>query len=261
VDLAGPESVPPGIGIRAREVSFVYPGGVVALRGVDLDVPEGDFAVLVGPSGSGKSTLLRTLNGLVRPAAGSVVVDGKDVATATASELRELRQGIAFIPQHFNLVERSSVLTNTLAGRLAHVGLVPGLLGRFPPESRELALRTLDRIGLGDKAGRRVDSLSGGEQQRVAIARALAQQPRMIVADEPVSNLDHGLARRILEIFETINREDGVTVVVALHDLRLAKTFANRIVVLHRGRVAYSGGRDERTLEQLGELTERAVQA
>jgi phosphonate transport system ATP-binding protein len=175
----------------------------------------------------------------------------------TGGRLRRLRREIAFIPQQFNLVKRSSVLANVLAGRLGHVGVVPGLLGRFSRESREIALRNVERVGLGDKAARRVDTLSGGEQQRVAIARSLTQEPRIVLADEPVSSLDHDLATQILEIFEAINREDGITVVVALHDLGLARAFAGRIVALDRGRVAYSGGGDGLTLEQLRELIRR----
>jgi phosphonate transport system ATP-binding protein len=257
VDGGAPGRVRKGVGVRARGLGVVYPGGVVALRGVDFEVDEGDFSVLVGPSGGGKSTLLRSLNGSVRPATGSVVVGGTNVVAVTGGRLRRLRREIAFIPQQFNLVKRSSVLANVLAGRLGHVGVVPGLLGRFSRESREIALRNVERVGLGDKAARRVDTLSGGEQQRVAIARSLTQEPRIVLADEPVSSLDHDLATQILEIFEAINREDGITVVVALHDLGLARAFAGRIVALDRGRVAYSGGGDGLTLEQLRELIRR----
>lgn len=250
-----------GIGVRARDVTVVYPRGTVALREVDVDVEEGDFTVLVGPSGGGKTTLLRCLNRSVRTQAGSLVVGGRDVSALAGRELRELRREIAFIPQQFNLVERSSVLRNALAGTLGEVGLAAGLLGVFSRERRERALQNVTRVALEAKAHQRVDTLSGGEQQRVAIARSLTQRPRMIVADEPVSSLDHTLATRVMEIFEAINREDGITLVVALHDLRLAQAFARRIVALDRGRVVYSGDRDGMTFEQLRELTRETADA
>lgn len=232
----------------------VYPSGTAALRGVDLHVRERSFTVLVGPSGGGKTTLLKCINGSVKPTGGTVVVDGTDVAGAGESGLRALRRRIAVIPQQFNLIRRSSVRANALAGRLAHVGLVPGLLGLFPHADKQIAGDNLARLGLADKALRRVDTLSGGEQQRVAICRALTQEPRIILADEPVSNLDHKLAATTMEILRTINEQDGITLVVALHDVRLARAYADRIVLLNAGCVLFDGSPSDITLADLSEL-------
>lgn len=245
--------------IRARDLGVVYPGGTVALTGVDLDIAAGDFSVLVGRSGGGKSTLLRALNGSIKPTTGSVVVDGIDLGRVKGSELRTLRSGIAFIPQQFNLIKRSSVLSNALAGALGRVGVLPGLLGMFPSEDRQLALANIERMGLQAKRHRRVDTLSGGEQQRVAICRSFTQQPSVILADEPVSNLDHHLAEQIMETLREINRRDGITLVVALHDLRLALGYADSIVVLNDGSVVFSGTSHGVSYDDLKELAHMPV--
>jgi phosphonate transport system ATP-binding protein len=228
--------------VAIERVSVTYRGGIAALRGVDLEVAEGKITVLIGPSGAGKTTLLRCLNGFVRPTSGEIRLGDTDIVKANSATIRRLRRAVAVIPQHFNLVKRASVATNVLTGRLGHVGLMAGLLGAFSREDLGLAGRNVSRMELDGKADRRVDTLSGGEQQRVAIARALTQQPAIIVADEPVSNLDQELAIRIMEIFKRINREDGITMVIALHDLRVAERYADRIVALDRGVVVYSGG-------------------
>lgn len=231
-----------------------YPGGVEALRGVDLDIDAGDFAVVVGASGSGKTTLLKCLNGSVRPARGTVTVNGTSMALARGRELREARRRIALIPQHLDLIGGSSVLANTLIGRLGAVPPLGGLLGVFSKEDRRAALHSLERVGLAGKEGRRVDTLSGGEQQRVAICRSLAQVPAVMVADEPVASLDSLLAARIMDILRGINRQDGITVVVALHDLELAELYATRIIALDRGTVVHSGPRKEMTSRDLRRL-------
>jgi phosphonate transport system ATP-binding protein len=245
--------------IRIRGLTVIYPGGAVALRDVDMDVEEGELAVLVGPSGGGKSTLLRCLNGLLRPSAGTVTVDGIDVGTARNDDLLRLRRKIAFIPQQFNLVKRSSVLSNVLAGRLGYTGVPAGLLGMFSREDKRIALHNIERMGLGDKARRRIDTLSGGEQQRVAICRSLTQQPTIMLADEPVSNLDHSLATRIMETLRTINREDNITMLVALHGLEWVGAYADKVIGLSGGSVVYSGSREGMSFEDLKALTKEAA--
>lgn len=223
---------------------MVYRGGVVALREVDLCLPAGKISILVGPSGAGKTTVLRSLNGTVRPAAGQVLIEGQDIAALDPAELRDVRRRIALIPQQFNLIKRETVLTSVLAGRLGSVSLLPALLGVFSAEDREIALRHIGRVGLQDKVHRRVDTLSGGEQQRVAVARALTQQPELILADEPVASLDQELARATMELFRMINAQDGITMLIALHDLRLVERYADRVIALEGGRVVYTGAFD-----------------
>lgn len=212
-----------------------------ALDNLSLTVAAGAFVAVIGRSGAGKTTLLRTLTGFVRPSAGRLTVNGLDVAGARGAHLRRLRRETATIYQHFNLVERSSVLDNVLIGRLGYVGTLRSLLGWFPERDRRLAYETLCEFGLGDRATQRADKLSGGERQRVAIARALVQQPRLVLADEPAASLDVSLTRVVLETLRTLNREQGLTVVVNLHDLTLARAYADRILALREGRLVFDG--------------------
>lgn len=223
------------------KVSVLHPGGIVALRSMDLCVPEGAISILIGPSGAGKSTVLRCLNGALKPSSGNVLIDDIDLATVNGTELRNIRRRIALIPQQFGLIKRESVLTNVLTGCLGSVSLIPGLLGLFSQDDQDIAMRNIVRMGLEDKIHRRVDTLSGGEQQRVAVARALTQQPRLILADEPVSNLDQSMAVDTMELFRRINEEDGITVLIALHDLRLVERFGNQIIALDKGSLVHVG--------------------
>jgi phosphonate transport system ATP-binding protein len=227
--------------IEVAGLRVVLPPATVALHAVDLVVRRGEFVVVLGRSGAGKTTFLRTLNRLVEPTAGSVRVAGRVVTGAGAAELREIRRQIGMIFQQFNLVRRASVLDNVLAGRLGYVPAVPSVLGRFPPADRERARACLAQVGLAHLAGRRADTLSGGEQQRVAIARALAQQPVVVLADEPTASLDPALTSSIMDILATINREHGLTLVVSQHQLDTALAYATRIVGFRQGRVTFDG--------------------
>ena len=227
--------------IRARDLSKRYPGGTVGLDGVSLDVGAGEFVALIGSSGAGKSTLLRCLNGLVTPTAGAVSIDGLPVTGASREGLRSVRASVGFVFQQFNLQRRLSVLDNVLVGTLSRVDPWRSLLGRFSGGEVERAHRTLRRVGLAGLEGRRADTLSGGQQQRVAIARALAQEPRVLLADEPMSSLDPASSRSVMELLRDINREDGLTVIASLHVLDLAVTYGQRIVGLRAGRVVHDG--------------------
>ena len=227
--------------IRVRELSKRYRGGTVALDGVTLDVAAGEFVALIGSSGAGKSTLLRCLNGLVTPTAGAVSVDGRPVTGASREDLRGVRARVGFVFQQFNLLKRLSVLDNVLVGTLSRVDAWRSLLGRFPGGEIERARRSLGRVGLAGLEDRRADTLSGGQQQRVAIARALVQEPRVLLADEPMSSLDPALSRSVMELLQDINRADGLTVIASLHVLDLALTYSNRIVGLLAGRVVHDG--------------------
>ena len=227
--------------IEVAGLRVVLPPAVAAVDGIDLVVQPGEFVVILGRSGAGKTTFLRTINRLVEPTAGVVRVAGRAVTGADAASLRAARRQIGMVFQQFNLVRRASVLANVLAGRLGYVPALPSLLGRFPAADRARALECLSQVGLAHLAGRRADTLSGGEQQRVAIARALAQAPAVILADEPTASLDPALTADIMGLLRTINTERGLTLVVSQHQLQTALAYATRVVGLRRGRVAFDG--------------------
>ncbi|HDJ30312.1 phosphonate ABC transporter ATP-binding protein [Candidatus Acetothermia bacterium] len=220
-------------------------GDILALDDVSFSVEKGEFLVVIGLSGSGKSTLLRCINRLVEPTEGKIYFDGVDVTAASGAELRRLRRKMGMIYQQFNLVKRSSVLTNVLAGRLGYVNPWRSLLHRFPPEDIEMALKNLERVGIRDQAYKRADELSGGQQQRVGIARALMQEPELLMADEPVSALDPATSHSVMKYLEQMNREDGVTVIASLHFLSLARRYGTRILALKDGKIVFEGLPDE----------------
>jgi len=221
--------------ITIRGLSKEYPGGIQALNSVDIQIERGEFVVVIGPSGAGKSTLLRCINGLVPPSGGTVSIDGLPVHRA--GDLRSVRKKIGMIFQQFNLVNRLSVLKNVLCGRLAHGNALTSCLHLFHSMDLDLAMSCLHRVGIPDKAHERADQLSGGQQQRVGIARALVQQPDVILADEPVASLDPLSARHIMDVLRDINTEDGITMLVSLHNLDLARQYAKRIIGLKNGMV------------------------
>jgi phosphonate transport system ATP-binding protein len=217
-----------------------YPGNVRALDDVSLTVPDGEFVVLIGLSGSGKSTLLRCINRLVEPTSGRILLDDVDITAARAADLRAIRRNIGMIFQQFNLVRRSSVLTNVLTGRLGYVSPWQSVMNHFGEEDFRRALINLERVGLQERAHQRADRLSGGQQQRVGIARALMQEPRIMLADEPVASLDPATSHSVLKYLQQINRE-GMTVICSLHFLSLARTYGTRVVALKGGRLMFDG--------------------
>ena len=227
--------------LELRGLTKVYPNGTVALRGIDLEVRAGEFLVLIGLSGSGKSTLLRCINRLVEPTRGTVRFAGIDVTAARGAELRRVRRRIGMIFQQFNLVRRTSVLRNVLAGRIGYVSTWRTVLGRFPRDVLSRAVANLERVGIAAKAHQRADSLSGGQQQRVGIARALMQEPQLILADEPVASLDPATSHSVMRYLEEINRKDGITVICALHFLSLARRYGTRVVALKDGVIVFDG--------------------
>ena len=240
--------------IEVAGLRVVRPPATVALHQVNLVVRPGEFVVVLGRSGAGKTTFLRALNRLVEPTAGEVRVAGRLVTGAGAVELREIRRQIGMVFQQFNLVKRAAVIENVLAGRLGYVQPVASVLGRFPAADRELARGCLAQVGLAHLADRRADTLSGGEQQRVAIARALAQRPAVILADEPTASLDPALTSSIMDILRTINREQGLTLVVSQHQLETALAYASRIVGFRQGKVAFDGPPSGVTPRVVGEI-------
>jgi phosphonate transport system ATP-binding protein len=226
--------------LQIEHLAKDYSGSVRALDDVSLEVRAGEFVVLIGLSGSGKSTLLRCINRLVEPTSGRIVLDGVDVTAQRDKDLRKIRRGIGMIFQQFNLVKRSSVLTNVLTGRLGYVSHWQGLFGHFGEDDYRRALNNLNRVGLRDRAHQRADRLSGGQQQRVAIARALMQEPKIMLADEPVASLDPATSHTVLKYLQQINR-DGMTVICSLHFLSLARTYGSRVIALKAGRLMFDG--------------------
>jgi len=227
--------------LKVEHLTKIYDGGVLAVDDVSFEVPAGQFLAVIGLSGSGKSTLLRCINRLIEPTEGKITWDGIDVTNAPQEELRRIRRRIGMVFQHFNLVRRSKVITNVLAGRLGYVNPAFSLINRFPAKDMEKALAQLKRVGLEEKAESRADELSGGQQQRVGIARALMQDPQMILADEPVASLDPVLAHGIMQYLEDINKNDGVTVLCSLHFLDLVHRYADRVIALNDGKLMFEG--------------------
>lgn len=227
--------------LEIRNVSKVYDDGTRALTDVSFNVEDGEFLVIIGLSGSGKSTLLRCINRLIEPTSGQIVYNGQDVTAANPAELRRIRRQIGMVFQHFNLVRRSSVLTNVLSGRLGYASTLPSLVGIWPADVKAQAMKNLEMVGIANKANNRADELSGGQQQRVGIARALMQDPTLMLADEPVASLDPALSDSVMQYFEKLNRERGTTVICSLHVLGLARQYATRIIALKAGEMVYDG--------------------
>jgi phosphonate transport system ATP-binding protein len=239
--------------LQIEHLTKIYEDGTLALDDVSFEVPDGEFLVILGLSGSGKSTLLRCINRLIEATEGRIMWDGADITAASGEELRRIRRHIGFIFQEFNLVERSSVLTNVLSGRLGYINAWQSIF-HFPSEEVKRALENLERVGIGDLAPKRADELSGGQRQRVGIARALMQEPRLMLADEPVASLDPVLAHSILRYLEQLNREDGITVICSLHFLDLVRRYGTRVVGLRAGRVMFQGLPEEITDERFKEI-------
>ncbi len=227
--------------LKIENLTKVYPGGTQALDNVSFEVEKGEFLAIIGLSGSGKSTLLRCINRLVEPTSGTITWDGVDVTNASQEELRKVRRRIGMVFQHFNLVDRSKVLTNVLTGRLGYSNPALSVVNRFSKADVEKAYRQLARVGLEDKAKARADELSGGQQQRVGVARAMMQDPQIMLADEPVASLDPVLAHSIMRYLELINKEDGVMVLCSLHFLDLVHQYADRVIALNDGKLVFEG--------------------
>jgi phosphonate transport system ATP-binding protein len=222
-----------------------------SLDDVNLQIGPGEFIAVIGLSGAGKSTFLRHINGSLIGTEGKIEVLGQDVESLTRKQLRMLRGRIGFIFQQFNLVKNISVEQNVLCGRSAYTPLWRSLLGAYSVEDKALAKKTLESVGLGDKIKYKARELSGGQQQRVAIARALVQEPKIILADEPMASLDPKLSEIVLEILDRVNREQGITVLVNIHVLEMARKYARRMIAFRRGKVVFDGPPSELTEEKL----------
>lgn len=233
--------------IEFKSVSKVYPNGTRGLNNVNLTIHKGEFVVIVGLSGAGKSTLLRSINRLHEITEGEILIDGKSITAAKGKELRYIRRNIGMIFQNFNLVKRSTVLRNVLSGRVAYHSTLRTILGLFPKKDMDLAMDALERVNIKEKAYSRADELSGGQQQRVSIARALAQGAKIILADEPVASLDPLTTKQVMNDLKRINQELGITTVVNLHFVDLAKAYATRIIGIRAGNIVFDGSVSEAT--------------
>ncbi len=227
--------------LKIEHLTKVYPNGTVALNDVSFEVKDGEFLVIIGLSGSGKSTLLRCINRLIDPTEGKITMDDEDITAAKGEQLRHIRRHIGMVFQQFNLVKRSSVMTNVLSGRLGYANAWLSMLGIWSGEDKQRGIKALERVGIPEKAKIRADSLSGGQQQRVGIARALMQEPEIILADEPVASLDPVLAHTILQYLEVLNKQDHVTIICSLHFLDLVHRYASRVIGLKDGIKVFEG--------------------
>tara|TARA_R110000751_G_scaffold85615_2_gene170842 strand:+ start:62206 stop:63027 length:822 start_codon:yes stop_codon:yes gene_type:complete len=233
--------------LRLIGLSKTYNTGDAALSDVSIDVPKGQLVGLIGPSGAGKSTLIRCINRLVEPTSGQVMLGDTDLVKLGTTDLRRQRRRIGMIFQEYALVERLTVMENVLSGRLGYVPFWRSWLRRFPTQDIRRAYELLDRVGLMQHADKRADALSGGQRQRVGIARALAQEPELLLVDEPTASLDPKTSRQIMRLLTEICAEKGLPAIVNIHDVPLAQQFMQRIIGLRAGSVVFDGPPDELT--------------
>lgn len=228
--------------------------GKRAVQDISLTVPNGQMVGVIGRSGAGKSTFLRMVNRLNDATSGQMLFEGRDITALKGRALRQWRNECAMVFQQFNLVGRLNVITNVMSGRLFHHNLGSSMLGLFSARERAFAIRALDRLGMAHTALQQTDTLSGGQQQRVAIARALVQEPKILLADEPIASLDPLNAKIVMDALRTINREDGLTVICNLHTLDTARSYCDRIIGMQDGRVVFDGPASALTDEKAREI-------
>lgn len=242
--------------ITFNHVSKKYPNGFEALKDINLTIEQGEFVAIIGLSGAGKSTLLRTINRMHDITEGSLTVDGTEVMQLRGGQLRKFRRKIGMIFQSFNLVTRTRVINNVLMSKVPDLSFLRALFGVYPKEDKLEALEALDKVGILDKAFVRADQLSGGQQQRVALARTLAQNPQIILADEPVASLDPVTAKQVMGDFQRINKDMNITILLNIHHVDLALQYASRVVGIRSGEIVYDGPSTEVTEEILNEIYE-----
>lgn len=231
--------------IQFEHVSKVYSNGCKGLDDVNLKIEQGEFVAIIGLSGAGKSTLIRTINRVHNITEGTLTVDDVDVTTLKGKALRKFRRKIGMIFQSFNLISRTTVIKNVLTSKVPELSWWRSLTGTFSQEDKIAALEALDKVGILDKAYSRVDQLSGGQQQRVALARTLAQNPSIILADEPVAALDPVTAKQVMEDFKHINQEMNISVLINIHHVDLALAYADRVIGIRAGKIVYDGPSSE----------------
>ncbi|MFN8440202.1 MAG: phosphonate ABC transporter ATP-binding protein [Caldilineaceae bacterium] len=240
--------------LEIENLRVVYPNGTEALKSITLQADAGEIVAIIGRSGAGKSTLLRCVNGLQALSAGKIVLEGQTINLLSEADRIQLRRKIGFIWQEYNLIDRLPTLTNVLTGRLGYNNGWQSALGFFDTSHRRIALHNLARVNLLHRARHRADRLSGGEKQRVAIARAMSQQPSVVLADEPVASLDPELALQVMEVLSRIAREDHVLTLINIHQVELAKMFADRVIGIAEGKVVFDGKPSELTTANLDRI-------
>lgn len=227
--------------IEFKNVSKTYEGGFQALKYINLTIPDGEFVSIIGSSGAGKSTLIRTINKMHEISSGQLVVDGKDVSKLNGQALRDYRRTIGMVFQGFNLVERTTAQKNVLSTFVPDLNFFQKLFGIYTKDMKRKALEALDSVDILDKAYSRTDALSGGQKQRVALARTIVQNPKIILADEPIASLDPVSSRQVMNYFKKLNRENGITVIVNIHDVETALEYSDRILGIKKGQLAFDG--------------------
>ena len=240
--------------LEISDLVKTYPNGLKALHGVSLTVDRPMVVAIIGSSGAGKSTLIRCVNRLVEPSSGRVVLNGTEITGLGRHGLRKARRRIGMIFQEYNLVERLTVMENVLSGRLGYVGFWRAYRRNYPPDDVAAAFEILDRVGLEGRENARADALSGGQRQRVGIARALMQRPELLLVDEPTASLDPKTSRQIMRLIVELAHERGTPVLINIHDVALAQTFADHIVGLSDGRVVFEDSADRLTSDALTEI-------
>lgn len=245
--------------IEFKNVSLTYPSGVKALKNINLTINKGEFVVIVGMSGAGKSTLIKTINRLAAITEGEVKIDNENVMRLKEARLRKLRTQIGIIFQDYNLVGRMSAIRNVMVGRLGHTSTFNSIIGRFPQKDLQLAMKNLKRVGIDEKAYVRTDQLSGGQKQRVSIARVLTQQPKIILADEPVASLDPPTSHKVMRDLKRVSKEDSLTTVVNLHFIDLAMEYADRIIGMREGEIVFDGPIEEVSEQTFEEIYGRPI--
>ncbi|MBM7570665.1 phosphonate ABC transporter ATP-binding protein [Aquibacillus albus] len=245
--------------IEFKNLSLTYPNGTKGLKNINIKINEGEFVVIVGLSGAGKSTFIRSINRLVTPTEGDLLVDGENILKHNGKSLRELRKKVGMIFQNYNLVKRSTVLKNVISGRLGYTGTLKSILNMYSKEDMNMAYENLKRVNIEEKLYSRADELSGGQQQRVSIARVLTQKPNVILADEPVASLDPPTSHQVMTYLRQINKEDKITTIVNLHFIDMAMEYADRIIGMRAGEVVYDGPVSEVTEKTFEEIYGRSI--
>lgn len=240
--------------LRINELTKTYDTGTAALRNVSITIEKPEVVAIIGPSGAGKSTLIRCINRLVEPTSGSVELNGENLTSLGRRDLRKARRHIGMIFQEYNLVERLTVMENILSGRLGYVSFWRAFRRNYPPADVAAAFRLLDRVGLDGYHNTRADSLSGGQRQRVGIARALIQSPQLLLVDEPTASLDPKTGRQVMRILVELAHEHNTPTLINIHDVQLAKTFANRVIGMQDGQVVFDGKPKQLTQKVLTDI-------
>lgn len=240
--------------LELKNITKFYNKETPALTDISFSVKAGEFVSIIGPSGAGKSTILRCINRMIEASQGEIIFDGVNTLNLKKSHLRKLRTKIGMIFQHYNLVDRLSVIENVLHGRLGYKSTVAGVLGRYSDEEKRQAYTIIDILGLRDQIYKRCDQLSGGQKQRVGIARALVQNPKMILCDEPIASLDPNASKIIMDHLKNICINMGITVIVNLHQVEVALKYSDRVIGVNQGRVVFDGAPDQLSPEQIYDI-------